>query len=336
MGLFNKVMCFTDIHYGLKNNERLHNQDCEEFVVWFCNEAKKRGVKTGIFLGDWHHSRNTVNVSTLNYTMSNLKKLNDTFEDFYFITGNHDLYYKDSRQIHSVPMGENFPNIRIIDKPFIKDDVAILPWLVGEEWKEVSKIKTKYIFGHLEVPGFKLNAMVEMPDVGEIKKEHFVNQDYIFSGHFHKRQVQGKVHYIGNPFGHNYADAWDFDRGAMYLEWGKEPEYLNYEDGPRYVTTALKQILENPDYYLKPKSYVKATIDVDISYEEASFLRETFLSSYSVREFKLIQSKHSEHEIESDLETDFETVDEIVISELTNIQSDNFDKNTLINIYNDL
>ena len=98
----------------------------------------------------------------------------------------------------------------------------------------------------------------------------------------------------------------------------------------------MKQILENPDYYLKPKTYVKATIDVDITYEEASFLRETFLNSYNVREFKLIQTKHSEHEIESELETEFETVDEIVISELTNIQSDNFDKNVLINIYNNL
>ncbi|BDR25904.1 SbcD-like subunit of palindrome specific endonuclease [Pseudomonas phage Cassandra] len=334
--LFKKVACFSDIHFGLHHNSKIHNQDCEDFIKWFCKTAKEKNAETCIFLGDWHHTRNTINVSTLNYTMSSLELLNDTFEKVYFITGNHDLMYREKREVHSIPMGHKYPNIVMIEDPFEQGDVSILPWLVGDEWKDVPKIKAKYLFGHLEIPGFKLNAMVEMPDVGEIKSEHFVNQTYVFSGHFHKRQVNGKINYIGNPFGHNYSDVWDFDRGAMFLEWGGEPEYVNYEDGPRFISTTLKQILENPDYYLKPKTHVKATIDVDITYEEANFLRETFLSSYKVREFKLLQSKYSEHEIESDTETEFETVDEIVISELTNIQSDNFDKNILISIYTNL
>ena len=35
---------------------------------------------------------------------------------------------------------------------------------------------------------------------------------------FPKRQQQGKVHYIGNALPHNYADAWDDDRGMMILD----------------------------------------------------------------------------------------------------------------------
>jgi len=41
MSLFKKVACFTDIHFGLKSGSRTHNQDCEDFVTWFCETAKQ-------------------------------------------------------------------------------------------------------------------------------------------------------------------------------------------------------------------------------------------------------------------------------------------------------
>ena len=33
--------------------------------------------------------------------------------------------------------------ITFIDKIFDKDDVALVPWLVGEEWKKISNINSK-------------------------------------------------------------------------------------------------------------------------------------------------------------------------------------------------
>ena len=78
-----------------------------------------------------------------------------------------------------------------------------------------SNVKSKYMFGHFELPNFYMNAMVMMPETGELQSKHFVHQDYVFSGHFHKRQTQGNVTYIGNSFPPNYADAWDDKRGMM-------------------------------------------------------------------------------------------------------------------------
>ena len=37
---FKKVACFTDIHFGMKGNSRIHNDDCEAFVKWFIAQAK--------------------------------------------------------------------------------------------------------------------------------------------------------------------------------------------------------------------------------------------------------------------------------------------------------
>ena len=73
MTLFKKAACFTDIHFGMKNNARQHNIDCENFVKWFIEQAKERGCETCFFLGDWHHQRSAINISTLNYSISNLK-----------------------------------------------------------------------------------------------------------------------------------------------------------------------------------------------------------------------------------------------------------------------
>ena len=211
-GLFKKVATFTDIHFGLKSNSATHNQDCEDFVDWFIAEAKAAGCETAIYCGDWHHNRNSINLTTMDYSMRCLEKLGAAFEQFFWFPGNHDLFYKDKRSIHSSAFGKHIPGVTVVDHILTKGDVTLVPWLVGDEWKEIGKVKSKYMFGHFELPLFYMNAMVQMPDHGELQPKHFAHQDYVFSGHFHKRQNQGNIWYIGNAFPHNFADAWDDER----------------------------------------------------------------------------------------------------------------------------
>jgi len=334
--LFKNVACLTDVHFGLKHNSRQHNTDCINFIKWFIVEAKKRNSETCIMLGDWHHHRASINVSTLNYSMSALALLNEAFDNMYFIVGNHDLYYKEKREINSIPMASLYSHIHLIDEITKIDDVAIIPWLVGDEWKKVSKIKSKYMFGHFELPRFKMNALVEMPDHNQLQSSHFKHQDYIFSGHFHKRQQSGIIHYIGNPFGHNYADTWDFDRGAMFLKWGGEPEYVNWEDGPRYISMDLSKLLKDPDKYLSATTYAKIELDVDITYEEANFLRETFFDHYDIRELKLLPKQESAGSDTPIGDIKFETVDQIVIESIQTMDQATFNTDKLTQIYNDI
>ena len=102
MAFFKKVACFTDIHFGMKGNSRIHNDDCEAFIYWFIEQAKSHGCETCIFLGDWHHHRSATNVSTMNYTVSNMERLGAAFEKVYVIMGNHDLFYREKREINSM------------------------------------------------------------------------------------------------------------------------------------------------------------------------------------------------------------------------------------------
>jgi len=336
--VFKKAAVFTDIHLGMKGNSRVHNQDCEDFVDWYIATAQANGCETGIFCGDWHHNRNSLNLTTMDTTIRCLEKLGAAFEQFLMFAGNHDLYYKDKRDVKSTEFAKHIPGITVVDEIKVVEDVALVPWLVGDEWRRMEKIQAKYLFGHFELPSFYMNAMVQMPDHSELKAEHFKNQEYVFSGHFHKRQKQGKVHYIGNAFPHNYADAWDDDRGMMILdrENDKEPEYINWDDCPKYRTVRLSQLIDEQATLLKSKMYLRVNLDIDISYEEATYVKETFMELYNCREITLIPQKLLE-EINTDLDiTQFESVDQIVSKEIQAIDTDSFNKKLLLEIYNEL
>ena len=273
----------------------------------------------------------------MKYSLAGLRRLSKAFEKVYVILGNHDLFYRETRDVNSMEFIDDLPNIVLVRDTLIEGDVAIVPWLVGDEWKKIPKIKTKYIFSHLELPTFKLNAMIEMPDHGGLKGSMFKNQDYVFTGHFHQRQVKDNVIYIGNAFPHNFSDNWDDDRGWMYLEWDKEPEFFTWKDAPKYRTIALSKLLDGPDKYLLPKTSVKITLDIDISYEEANFIKDTFVETYKLRDVTLVPVKSNEHENDTGAEIHFETIDEIVVSQLASLDSSgSFDKNILIEIYNNL
>ena len=336
MSLFKKAACFTDIHFGLKSGSRTHNQDCENFVSWFCDTAKAQGCETAIFLGDWHHNRSTTDVSTMNYTVSNLEKLSQSFEKVYFILGNHDLFYKDKREINSVEFMRLFPNIVPIRELYTEGDVTIMPWLIGDEWTTVKQLKSRYIFGHLELPHFYMNAMVQMPDHGQLQTGHFQHQELVFTGHFHKRQQKGNVVYIGNAFPHNYADAGDDDRGMMTLEWGGKPEYHTWPDQPIYRTYKLSQIIDKPDELLCEKMHCRVTIDLPITFEEANFIKEQFMPQYNLRELMLIPEKVEVESAVNPIDITFESVDTIVMNQINNIDSDTYDKKLLLDIYNEL
>jgi DNA repair exonuclease SbcCD nuclease subunit len=335
--LFKKVAVCTDLHLGLKSNSLMHNQDCEAFVDWFIETARAEGCETGMFLGDWHHHRASINMQTLHFSLRCLEKLSKAFDVFYFIPGNHDLYFRDKRDIHGVEWARHLPNIILVNDWFKQDDVVIAPWLVGDDYKKLAKMSSKYMFGHFELPNFKMNAMVEMPDTGELKLDSFRGVDRVFSGHFHLRQVKQNITYIGNCFPHNFSDAGDNARGMMILTWGEEPEYRAWPNQPLYRVMPLSEVIDNGANIFTPNMHVRVELDIDISYEEANFIKETFVHDYRLREMALIPIKRNN--LDTDLapgDVKFESVDQIVTDQITNITSEFYDPALLLKIYQSL
>ena len=96
--------------------------------------------------------------------------------------------------------------------------------------------------------------------------------------------------------------------------------------------------ITNSEKYLKPKTYIRVNLDVDISYEEATHIKQVFTDEYNLREIVLLPEREDEHEIDwSEGEApQFQSVDQIVLNELSSIKSTQINNNKLVDIYNNL
>jgi DNA repair exonuclease SbcCD nuclease subunit len=334
--LFKKAAIFSDLHVGQKSNSQVHNEDCLRYIDWFINLVRTNNCDTILFLGDFHHNRNSINIQTMDYSLLILEKLDSVGCRIMVIPGNHDLFYKDKRAISSIKYMSKFKNIELINDQYSEGDVCFVPWLVGEEHKNMRKIKDRYVMGHFELPRFLMNSMVQMPDHGELRRDDFDHVERVFTGHFHKRQTQKNVHYIGNAFPHNFSDAWDNDRGAVILEWGAEPEFVNWSEGPEYRVMSLAQLIDSPEKYLNDRTYARVNLDIAISYEEANFIKETMLSQYGARELNLIPNKQELDLTGTLVDMSFKSVDQIVVNQIQSIESNSYDRKLLLEIYNSL
>ena len=193
------------------------------------------------------------------------------------------------------------------------------------------------MFGHFELPGYMMNAMVAMPDHGEVQREHFTGFDHVFTGHFHKRQTKKNITYIGNAFPHNFADAGDDERGLTVLEWGQDPVYHAWPDQPRYRVLGLANLIDNASTLLGAGMHVRVQLDIEISYEEANFIKETFIRDYQLREMALIPNKNAlldENMAPGDVK--FESVDQIVTDQIIKLDRGVYDPKLLLEIYQSL
>ena len=338
---FKKIACFTDIHFGRSSNSEQANIDNLDFIAWFIREAKLNNVDTCAFLGDYFDNRHTIHVSTLNYGLQGLEMLNNAFEKVYVIVGNHDLLYRDKRDVASTSFARHLKNIVFVNDPMTVgqgyESMTFLPWIVNNEKTMVRKIRSRYIFMHGEINGgFMMNAKVVMPDhIDGLGVEDFTNCEYAFSGHFHFRQAKENVLYIGNVFPFNFSDVWDQDRGMMLLEWGREPEFMAWPDAPQYRTMTLSQLLTDPEKMLCRKLTARVSLDLDISFEEAQIIRDEYISRFDMRKIELIHQSSKQALSEQGFGDDvvFQTVDQIVIDGLMSVQSDNYKPDRLVDIY---
>jgi len=346
--ILKKGAYMTDIHFGKKANSQLHNEDCIRFVEWFCSEVRKDpDIDYIAFLGDWNENRSALNIATLNMSYKAAKMLNALGLPVYFIIGNHDLYYRNSREIHSVIPFAEFENFVLIEEPTVIDaihgKVLFVPFLFPEEYPQLSQYQdVPFWAGHFEFKGFEVTGYGMRMPTGPTHKD-FTGPKYIASGHFHKRQIYDNVIYIGNCFPMDFGDSGDIDRGMMTMDHVKdEMMFENWDDCPKYISATLSDLLDDK-VTMYPDSRVKVVCDIQISYEESTVIKDTFTKQYNLREFVLEESTHIQEALEgagADLEWDDTkesvSTDELVNTMLMGIESDHIDNTMLSTIYTKL
>jgi len=93
-------------------------------------------------------------------------------------------------------------------------------------------------------------------------------------------------------------------------------------------------VIDHAAAILRPNMHVRVQLDIEISYEEANYIKETFIKQHGLREMALMPNKRSA--LEEDMapgDVRFESVDQIVTDQITKIESEFYDPKLLLQIY---
>lgn len=344
---FKKLAIFTDIHFGRRSNSRIHNQDCLDFVLWFCDVVSKDLSYTHVcFLGDWFENRSTVNIETLEMSYKSLKALNSLGIPVYFVVGNHDLYQRTTRDLYSTRMFGELSNFKVVDRVIIEDGLLFSPYLFEDEYKELTKHLNLWAWlGHFEFRNFVVTGLNTVLGHGPDHTQ-FSGPKKILSGHFHKRQQQDNVVYVGNTFPMDFGDVDDQERGmCTYDVLADKLSFEAWPEAPSFMKVNLSDVI-NGNFSPEPRARVKCLADVKLSFLEAQELREGMVETFQLRDFSLTDDRTAIQEVlegdnlaMDDSVLQSVSIDELVIKQLKMIEQDanaKVEADMLVALYQDL
>jgi hypothetical protein len=242
----------------------------------------------------------------------------------------------------TVPFNE-FSNFHVIDKPTIIKNIEggamLSPFLFHDEYDNLDQYNhLPYWAGHFEFKDFKITGY-------NIKMEHgpdstrFNGPKHILSGHFHMRQQQRNVIFVGNCFPMDFGDAGDNDRGmAIYDHIKHKPSFINWKECPKYIKVKLSDLLDDDAMTFDKDARVHCTVDIPLSHSESTDLKKKFAEDFGLREFTTEESYGldealTDTAVADDSSDDKHSLDEMVVNMLGGIEVDGIDNTILQKIY---
>ena len=270
-----KTLIIGDLHIGARNgNVHLFNMMKKFYENELFPYILDNKITRVIQLGDILDKRKNIDFYISRYII-------DTFFSFFeknnieFITlsGNHDLYYRQSISIDGPSqLANGFTKISIIKCPTKIDNFILIPWICSEnkdnieEYLRENSNKNYIVLGHFELAGFPIQKGY-IAEKGTIDNNIFDGYQKVISGHYHSPSRKGNISYIGTPYEITWSD------------YGDEKKFLVYNSDSEEFSDILTtekmfiKILWNEDLSIDDRicenKYVK--ILVPASYDENKF-----------------------------------------------------------------
>lgn len=146
------LLYFSDIHIGLRGDNTGRLEICKKTVDNIIKIIERLGIKHIIFGGDLFHSRTSLNVNTMNVAIELVEKL-AKYAEVFLLVGNHDIHYKNSRDVHSIKIFNNTANVHVISEPSeicINNShrMLLVPWC--SDLSKYNESEFDSMFGHFE------------------------------------------------------------------------------------------------------------------------------------------------------------------------------------------
>jgi DNA repair exonuclease SbcCD nuclease subunit len=208
-----QVAIITDTHYNFRKGNKVFHEYFEKFYKEvFFPTLRKYKIDTVIHMGDMFDNRKSTDYWSIDWTkrviLEPLKKYK-----VHVILGNHDIFYKNTTKLNSPMLLLNdYKNIKVYDKPSTVQvggqDLFFIPWITPESEQEtldsIRNTPARVAMGHLELSGFYVNQSTIQQH--GMDKEALNKFDKVFSGHYHMRNDDGKIFYLGNPYQLYWSD----------------------------------------------------------------------------------------------------------------------------------
>lgn len=327
-----KTLIIGDLHFGARNG----NQYILDMMTKFFEEELfpyilNNNISRVIQLGDIFDKRKSIDFTISRYLIDTFFEFFESNHiDFISLSGNHDLYYRQSVEIDGPSQfARGYKHIRICTKPeCIDDEFVLVPWVCDENKQEildfldVHRNKDMLVFGHFELAGFPIQRGF-VSDKGSIEKDALRGFRKVFSGHYHSPSEKGNIIYVGTPYELTWSDCGDEKRFFVYdsdagtfdavLTKSKIFYKILYSDQMTYDFSRMKN------------SYVKVVITSDYDVDELERFLDVLNTHSTPVSVQVVDNRNSG---ESDVVADAGTISvddpfQIMLNEIELKYSDN-------------
>jgi DNA repair exonuclease SbcCD nuclease subunit len=275
-----KVAIFSDLHLGLYGNSTEWHEIALKWADWIISDLKKKKISDIFFLGDFFHNRSEISVQTIHAASELIAK----FKNFnmFMVIGNHDAYYKNRADVHSLGFLKGHDNITIIDQNLEFDafgkKLLFVPWN-----HDLPEGKFDHIFGHFEIQTFQMNNYKVCDHGFQVMDFLASRTTNVWSGHFHTKSIkkynEGTIRYIGNTFHHDFNDCGDA-KGYHILNLEDDSvEFVRNTVSPEFIKIPLTKIKDYSKEDVEG-NIIKLIIDKDIDDDKVEKFK-IYLSNFA-------------------------------------------------------
>lgn len=286
-----KILFFTDIHFGIHSNSQKYVDICTETMDWIGGVCRDNGLTDVVFGGDFFDSRSSIDVKLMSTATQSLYKLADNGVKVRLIVGNHDIYLRDATNVNSLLAYGANGNIEIVDRPtwLFGGKVLLLPWGNGTTDNEVElKGGEKTVFCHHNFPrdffmGGKsrksdTDASDEFSEFGfqkSLLETVIGNGGNVFSGHIHHRSEipltdKSSIVIAGSPYETEFGFK-NVPCGTFLVDSdGSTFEFLENPCSRKHVEVRTSTIGEDLDTKPINGNFVRLVVDTQESFETIS------------------------------------------------------------------
>lgn len=236
-----KIAFINDTHFGVRNDSPFFlDHILSFFEKTFIPYLVKNNIDTIVHLGDFFDRRKYVNFNTLSSVRKRfVEELIRNKIQMYVTLGNHDTYYRNTNDVNSIKeLLFNYSNFKLIDRPcdvdFDGTSIAIIPWITTENLQDtlnfIKQSRSSILGGHLEIVGFQVMSGVK--HMHGLTPKEFDKFEMVLSGHFHIRQSEGNIFYLGSQYQMNFGDV-NSKKGFHVLD--TETRKLEFIENPNDI-----------------------------------------------------------------------------------------------------